>query len=105
MEEKQAGGKKKIRGILIAISLIYAAAGFHYEVSAATVFDSVSDNTIATANAIHMGNTVRGSITETDDLDYYKFQLGSAGCVTLDMTSYMQYYCIKIFDSNGEEIR
>ena len=94
----------KILGIIIAMGIMYFGNGLSYQVSAATVSGSNSDDTFATANQINMGDTASGSITETNDLDYYRFQLNSAGCVTLNMTSYMQYYCIKVFNSDGEEI-
>lgn len=73
-------------------------------VSAAVVSDSESDDTTATANNMTVGDTVNGTITETDDLDYYKFTLDSAGCVTLNMTSYMRFYCIIMYDSDGKEV-
>ena len=95
---------KKIYWILTLIGILCMGMSIPHYASAATVSDSSSDNTIATANAINMGDTVKGSITKTDDLDYYKFTLSSAGCITLNMTSYMQYYCIKIFDSDGKQI-
>ena len=73
-------------------------------VSAAMVSDSGSDDTTATANEMQLGDTISGTITESDDLDYYKFELESAGCVKLNMTSYMKYYCIKIYDADGQEV-
>lgn len=94
----------KILGILIVVGILYFATSLSYQVSAATVSGSASDDTFATANQMNIGDTASGSITETNDLDNYRFQLNSAGCVTLDMTSYMQYYSIKLFDSSGEEI-
>lgn len=49
-------------------------------------------------------NTIQDSITETTTERLYKFTLSKAGKVTLDMTSYMQYYMINIYDSEGTEI-
>lgn len=100
--------KKVIKKILwiLAVTGVISCVGMSHSkpVSAAVVSDSSSDNTTATANNITVGDTVSGEITETDDLDFYKFTLNSAGCVTLNMTSYMQYYCIIVYDSYGEEI-
>lgn len=73
-------------------------------VSAAMVSDSGSDDTTATANEMQLGDIISGTITESDDLDYYKFELESAGCVKLNMTSYMKYYCMRIYDIDGKEI-
>ncbi len=95
---------KTLRCFLLIIGILWAGMALPQSASAATVTDSASDDTTATANAVTMGDTIKGSITETDDLDYYKFTLGSAGCVTLNITSYMQYYCIYLYNSDGEEI-
>lgn len=94
----------KILGILIAVGILYFATSLSYQVSAATVSGSASDDMFATANQMNIGDTASGSITEINLLDNYRFQLNSAGCVVLDMTSYMKYYSIKLFDSDGEEI-
>ena len=62
------------------------------------------DNSFADANNIAIGDKIVGQISVNDDFDTYKFTLSQVGCVKLDMTSYMQYYCIKLFNSDGEEI-
>ena len=62
------------------------------------------DNSFADANNITIGDKIVGQISVNDDFDTYKFTLSQVGCVKLDMTSYMQYYCIKLFNSDGEEI-
>lgn len=90
--------------IFTVLGFIYALLGQVFLVSAAPVHDSDFDDTTLTANFVDLGDTITGSITETDDLDYYEFSLESAGCVKLDMTSYMQYYCIRIYDAEGEEV-
>lgn len=96
---------KKIYWILAVLGILCGAIGSSQGASAATVTDSASDdNTTATANRMNVGDMVQGTISETDDLDYYKFTLDSAGCVTLDMTSYMRYYHIRVYDADGEEI-
>lgn len=89
--------------VIFVICAVYIFWG-KYAVHAATVTDGISDDTFRTANNITLGDTIQGSITETDDLDYYRFTLQEAGAVDLDMTSRMKYYCIKIFDTSGTEI-
>lgn len=95
---------KRICWMLALVSMLCIGISWPDSVSAATVSDSASDNTTATANQMVLGDTLRGSITENDDLDYYEFELSSAGCVTLNMTSYMKYYCVVILDSEGKEV-
>ena len=72
--------------------------------SAVDVPRATSDNTFATAGRINMGDTLKGSITETKDYNNYQFQLDSAGCIKLDMTAYMKNYCIRIYETDGTEI-
>lgn len=96
---------KKIYWILAVLGILCGGIILPQGASAATVTDSASDdNTMATANRMNVGDTIQGMITETDDLDYYRFTLDSAGCVTLNMTSYMRYYYIYVYNSDGEEI-
>ena len=96
---------KRLYWILVVLWIMCGGIVLPQGALAATVTDSASnDNTTATANRMNVGDTVQGTISETDDLDYYTFTLDSAGCVTLDMTSYMEYYRIRIYDIDGEEI-
>ena len=90
--------------ILVMVFFVYVTLGMSKEALAATVSDSARDDTTGSANVMNMGDTASGSITESDDLDYYRFTLATAGCVKLDMTAYMKYYCIKIYGADGEEI-
>ena len=96
---------KKLYYILAMLGILCAGISFSQDASAATVTDSaLDDNTTATANRVDIGDTILGTISETDDLDYYVFCLDGAGCVTLKMTSYMPVYGIKVFDIDGKEI-
>ena len=56
------------------------------------------------ATKINVGSTVNGSITETVSARVYQFSLASAGRLSIDMTSYMKYYTIQIFDATGSEV-
>lgn len=66
--------------------------------------EALGDDDFAAASGISIGSTINGSITETARTRLYRFSLASSGRVTLDMTSYMQYYCIFIYGSDGTEI-
>ena len=97
--------RKKVYLLLAVLGILYMGMYLPQNVYAVTVSDSGSDdNTTAAANQMSVGDTVQGAISETDDLDYYTFTLESAGCVTLKMTAYMQFYCIRLFNADGEEI-
>ena len=95
---------RKLLYIFVLAGVLFLDNKSSSDVFAATVYDKTSDNSFSTANNMNPGDTIIGNITNADDLDYYKFQISSAGHITLNMTSYMQYYCIKIFDVNGEEV-
>ena len=62
------------------------------------------NNDFTTANSIYLGQIVNGQIAVNDSKDLYKFQLAFAGQLQIDMTSYMRYYTIQIFDSTGSEV-
>lgn len=64
--------------------------------------DEASD--FSNAANINIGSTVNDSITETVSARVYKFSLPSAGRLGIDITSYMQYYTIQIFDESGSQI-
>lgn len=63
-----------------------------------------SDNSFAAANPISMGDSITGQISINDDFDTYAFTLNASGRVAFDITAYMRYYCLKIFDSDGKEL-
>ena len=63
-----------------------------------------NDNSFTSANDIVFGNSFTGQISINDNYDTYKFILPETGNIAVDMTSYMPYYCIKVFDSAGEEV-
>ena len=60
---------------LFLLTLVYIFTRVPVKVSAAIVYDTASDDSIATAIEMDLEDTASGSITESDDLDYYKFTL------------------------------
>lgn len=62
------------------------------------------DNDFRTAKQISWNKTYVGQISENDDFDNYIFNVSKDQTVAIDITSYMQYYSIKIFDADGKEI-
>ena len=63
-----------------------------------------SDNSFAEANVISLGQSVVGQISKNDDLDTFCFTTNTSGRVKLDITAYMQNYCILLFDKDGKRI-
>ena len=86
---------------------IYASTG-RYKIE--TTFLSANTNEIEPnnkadeANLITLGYTIQGLIGENDRYDFYQFALLNSGRVCLDITSYMRYYTLVLFDETGTEI-
>ena len=98
-------GKRFFKAFVLAAAFCaMSTVPYTSHASAVDVPRAASDNTFATASRINMGDTLNGSITETKDYNNYQFQLDSAGCITLNMTAYMRYYCIRIYETDGTEI-
>ena len=89
-------------GILVEESIaeqVYQGKNFTIEEDIKTASGGFAD-----AANISIGNEVNGSITETNDSSVYKFSLAKSGRVTLDVTAYMRYCSLYIYDSRGELI-
>ena len=69
-----------------------------------TIEDNNNNNTAETAQKITLGDNIKGSITPEKDIDFYSFTLTQSGRVTLDMKSYMRYYCMYIYDTSGNKV-
>ena len=63
-----------------------------------------SNNSIAEANVVNFNQNIVGQIAQNDRFDMYSIKLKKNATVTLNITSYMQYYCLKIYDSYGNEL-
>ncbi len=57
-----------------------------------------------TAATVPASGTIRGQIAKNDSYDIYQFTVPQDGRISLQMTSYMQYYCINLYDGTGDEI-
>ncbi len=62
------------------------------------------NNDFASAAVISLNGTIRGQIAKNDKYDNYKFALTKAGRIKLTLTSYQKYYCLHIYNSEGERI-
>ncbi|MCM1233398.1 MAG: hypothetical protein NC489_25050 [Ruminococcus flavefaciens] len=91
---KKLKKKKVILVFVLALVLGYVIMPLH-EVKAAGV-------DLSAAESITMGTTMNGAITEDERAQVYSFSIESAGRITFDMESHMQYYSIIIYDMSGE---
>ena len=69
-----------------------------------TIKDNDNNNVSENAQKIMLGDTIDGSIAPEGDIDFYAFDITQSGCVTLNIKSYMRYYCIYMYDSAGTEV-
>lgn len=63
-----------------------------------------SNNSIATASSISLGNKIYGQIADNDDRDIYKFLLNDSGRVNINFTAPIEYVSFYIYDINGNTI-
>lgn len=73
-----------------------------YEASGATNVEP--DNSFANANALVLGTTYRGQSAANDEFDTYRFSAPASGRIQIDMTSWMPYYTIFLFDVDGNKV-
>ena len=62
------------------------------------------NNSVDTANKINLGETIHGLIAKNDGIDFYQFTLSDSGTVSLDITSYLEYYTLVIYDMEGNQL-
>lgn len=63
-----------------------------------------SNNSVGTAQKVTLGKSVDGSIYAYGDVDFYKYTLSESGRIQLDMTAYMQYYCLYLYNVDGTQL-
>lgn len=53
---------------------------------------------------IALGSTIEGMVSDSNHTNAYHFNVSEAGKVTFNMTSYVRYYHIYLYDNTGKEI-
>ena len=70
----------------------------------ANATETEDNDTIAQAETLPLYDTVHGQIALTDVYDFYKIELPASGLLTLDMTAYLSYHSLFLFNEDGNEI-
>jgi hypothetical protein len=98
--------KKKITLGLIATILMFAAfCGFHGNiVNAATVNDSGNNDSMESAIAFSIGDTIKGNISEEDEADFYQFTVSEEGRLDLKYVTEMEWCSSRIYNIDGKNI-
>ena len=95
---------KVIAAFLVLMMVGGIFSGFKTTASAASVSEKESNNTTTTANSVTIGDSVSGSVSTAEDVDYYKINLSTAGNLSIKFTSYIEYYSIFVLDADGKEV-
>lgn len=76
-----------------------------FEIQTANESFTNGDDTTGSANATQIGQTYTGLLGYTDQIDYYKVDLGSAGKLTINVsgTEYMDYR-VYLYSQNGTRL-
>lgn len=101
---------KKAKVILsLLMALIMAATGL-VTAFAADVEEKEPNNSVATATAFALADTVKGKLSDTADVDYYCFEIKEASLVTVklkhdivDASVASSYFKVEILDANGAQ--
>ena len=59
---------------------------------------------VKSTSSISLGDSISGTVSDSDDSNVYRFNVTKAGKVTFNMTSYMQRYHFYLYDNSGKEI-
>ena len=93
--------KKVISMLLLAVLLFTAVMSYadgHLPKKEST---DKAGNTLAEATPITFNTQYNGTISVTNESDFYKITLPSSGYVTLNGTAYMQWIYINLYNANG----
>ncbi len=96
---------KKLFSLIICAALLFSIS-FSNTVFAATVYETESNNTIATANSIAAGDTVYGNISVDKDTDYFRLNLTATTNTTFTLSNIPSGcdYDLYLYDAKGTMI-
>ena len=70
----------------------------------ANATETEDNNSIANANPVALNGTIHGQIASNDRNDYHQFTLTESGRLSLEMTAYLKYYTLHIYNTSGENL-
>lgn len=88
---------KRHAGLFSLVTMLALTLLFSVNVFAA------GDN-INSATRISLGVSYSGTISETNSVDFYRFELPSSGRLTLNAQAYMRWVYYKLYDASGKEL-
>lgn len=98
-------GKKAVESALSIGENIKATGTYQFSVTYnnAKVNHKEPNNDFTTACGISSGAAIKGQIAQNDSCDVFQFSLTRKQDIKISMTSYMRFYCLYIYDSNGNQ--
>ncbi|MBE6949731.1 MAG: hypothetical protein E7451_00150 [Ruminococcaceae bacterium] len=63
-----------------------------------------NNDNIAQSNELPLHSSINGQIAVNDSQDFYRIELPASGKLILDLTSYMKYAAITLYDADGRNI-
>ena len=79
-----------------------------YEIE--TAFDPANateaepNNSMDQANPVTLGEPIRGVIAQNGDYDWFQFAQTASNVLSIDVTAYLEYYSLLIYDTSGSLI-
>ena len=62
------------------------------------------NDTIAQSNTLPLNSSINGQIAINDDPDFYQIELPASGRLNLDLTAYMNYVSIALYNEDGNMV-
>ena len=115
--------KKKLLSLVLTIVLLLSALPISLPVSAATINETESNDSYASANSFSLNSTISGSMSSSDDKDYFKITPSQNGKISLTFShnyssnsdiywnivmyayssgNYTEFYNQRIYANSGE---
>jgi len=63
-----------------------------------------ANDDVAHASVVKLNTKINGQIATNDFQDVYAFEVPKSGEIALNMKSYMDFYAVRLYDNNGEEL-
>ena len=83
-----------------------STGNYNFKLSFTSAKANISEpnNDIASAKSISLNTPYNGQIAINDREDYYQISLKNDTKIKINITSYMRYYCVVVYDSFGKDV-
>ena len=101
--------KKTISMLLSIIMVLSIFSCLTISVSAATVYETEDNDSVAKADSIRFADVVKGNLSDSGDVDYYSFTVSQKGYVNINMSNAYNssgswYVYVYRYDNSLEEV-